>query len=656
MFEDEFEPRLGKIGNRKARRGQKYLSKLVAAISRAGGRLGVQSKFSGSQIGRGAGVGAVLHDRHQNFRARRIVIKSRIVKIGGKGFKAAQAHLRYIQRDGVTREGSPGMLYSASEDHADGRTFMDAGKDDRHQFRFIVAPEDGEHYENLKDVTRRLMKQMEIDLNTKLEWIAVDHFNTGHPHTHVILRGKDDKGKDLIITRDYMNHGMRARASEIVTLDLGERSDFEIEHKLREEVEQERFTSLDHDLLRNADSEGRVQAGLNQGDEYARLRQTLRAARLQKLKQLGMAEEMKPGHWQLPLELEPTLRRMGERGDIIKTMHKAMAREKIERAAIDQIIYDPTDARAKPIIGRLIERGLSDEMEDRHYLIIDGVDGRTHYVGIGKADTLDAIPKDSLVRVTPKDIEPRKSDHTIAEVAAAHDGRYDIHIHMRHDPNCSWEFAQTHVRRLEAMRRSGFAERQPDGTWMIPTDHLEKARAYERNQAQLQPIIIDMLSSISLDKQIGAEAATWLDRELVAEQPTPLRDSGFGQEVTNALAQRQQWLFAQGLAEEQEGNTIYQRNLLAILRRRELTREATQLSKELGLAYSETPIQGRIEGTYCRSLNLISGKFAIIEKGRTFTLVPWRPVLERNLGKAVSGHARGDDISWTIGRGRGRSS
>jgi hypothetical protein len=121
-----------------------------------------------------------------------------------------------------------------------------------------------------------------------------------------------------------------------------------------------------------------------------------------------------------------------------------------------------------------------------------------------------------------------------------------------------------------------------------------------------------------------------------------------------ALAQRRQWLLQQGLAEEQNGKTIYQPNMLATLRSRELARVAAQLSKELGLAYTEAPKQGRIEGTYRRALDLISGKFAVIERSQEFTLVPWRPVLERNLGKAVRGMARGDDISWTIGRDRGR--
>src|SRR3546814_4051825 len=96
------------------------------------------------------------------------------------------------------------------------------------------------------------MTRMEEDLGTKLDWVAVDHFNTGHPHTHIIVRGRDDRGKDLIIARDYISHGLRERACELVDLDLGPRTDDAIEQRLRAEVGQERLTSIDRSLIRDA--------------------------------------------------------------------------------------------------------------------------------------------------------------------------------------------------------------------------------------------------------------------------------------------------------------------------------------------------------------------------------------------------------------------
>src|SRR3546814_6001752 len=98
-------------------------------------------------------------------------------------------------------------------------------------------------------------------------------------------------------------------------------------------------------------------------------------------------------------------------------------------------------------------------------------------------------------------------------------------------PSASASFAETHVRRLEAIRRvTGGVEREPDGTWVIAPDHLERAAAFERRQAQATPVVVHTLSSLPLERQVGAEGATWLDRELVAATPEPLRDAGVGRE------------------------------------------------------------------------------------------------------------------------------
>src|SRR5690606_20164883 len=121
-----------------------------------------------------------------------------------------------------------------------------------------------------------------------LDWVAVDHFNTGHPHTHVVLRGKDERGQDLVIARDYIAHGMRARAQELATLELGPVTELEIQEKLRREVDQDRFTSLDRGLLRDAE-DGLLDTREEPRSPHARLKHSLRMARLRKLERMGMA-------------------------------------------------------------------------------------------------------------------------------------------------------------------------------------------------------------------------------------------------------------------------------------------------------------------------------------------------------------------------------
>jgi type IV secretory pathway VirD2 relaxase len=121
-------------------------------------------------------------------RARRVAMKARVVKLNpqrgaarGRQFvsaKAVDAHLRYLERDGVTRDGEKGQVYAAERDVADGRAFLERGRDDRHQFRFIVSAEDGVELSDPRAATRDLMRQMEVDLCTRLDWVAVDHHNT----------------------------------------------------------------------------------------------------------------------------------------------------------------------------------------------------------------------------------------------------------------------------------------------------------------------------------------------------------------------------------------------------------------------------------------------------------------------------------------------
>lgn len=657
--DDDFEPRLGKLRAGGSRAEKPFRNQVLRASALAGGsargRSHRRGRFQGGRIGRGAGIGRLLaqRDRWASYRQRRVVIKTRLVRLTGKSLKAAQLHLRYIQRDGVTRAGLPGELYDASGDHADGKAFLARSHGDRHQFRFVLAAEDATAYADLQDVTRRLMRQMEQDLGTRLDWVAVDHFNTGHPHSHIVLRGRDERDADLVIARDYIARGLRERAQEIVTLDLGPRTDLEIEDRLRQEVEQERFTSLDRALLRDAGEGRAVSIGIPPGSDHARFRQTLQAGRLQRLQRLGLADEVRPGQWRLAVGLEPTLRRMGERGDIIKAMHQAMRETGVVRAARDYAIYDPAAAQAKPVIGRILRLGISDEINDRHFMIVDGIDGRAHYVALGRRDKTEPMAERSIVAVAAKPAGARPVDRTVAEIAAVYDGRYSAEIHRQHDPGAGADFIQSHIRRLEAIRRAtGAVSRATDGTWSIPADHLEQATGYEAQRSTDSPVKVTILSPLPLDRLVGAEAATWLDRTLVDEAAASIADSGFGREVQEAQQRRRQWLIVQGLADTQQGRIVYSAGLLNVLRRRELIRMAGQLSGELGLPYAAAEAGQRIAGRYQRRLDLVSGRFALIANSREFTLVPWQPAMEAGLGRQVSGRLRGDTFTWAPPRSR----
>jgi type IV secretory pathway VirD2 relaxase len=658
--EDPFEPRLGKMRAQPPKAPKSFKAKVVRAAMRAGAfkRVGLgaaSGRVSASKFGRGNGVARVVSASPKSAaHTRRVVVKARFVKLAGPGRKAAMAHLSYIQRDGVTREGAPGVMYDKDQDVVDRQTFIDRAEGDRHQFRFIVAPENGDQYEDLKPLTRRLMAQAEQDLGTGLDWVAVDHHNTGHPHTHIIVRGKADDGKDLVIAREYLSQGFRHRAEELVTLDLGPRSDLEISTERRIEIHQGRFTSIDRQLVRDADADGNVRAGHRDPEINA-----LRAGRLTHLAEQGLAENLGDGQWRLKPNIEATLRDMAVRGDIIKTLHLELKRRRMEHAAPDSVVHgiaDPMQPQT-PITGRLLKRGLSDEHGDRHYLMIEATDGRVHYVDIGQGDRIEPLGREAIIQVTPRVPALKPADQTIVAVAATNNGEYDIDAHLKHDRNASQAFAETHVRRLEAIRKTiAGVEREPDGTFRIGPDYLDKALAYEQRDVRLSPAKVEVLSPLSLDSQIKRQAVTWLDRELVGGDPSRYAHAGFGQESRLALMQRQQWLVDEGLAQASaDGQVRVTEKALAALNRREIVATSNDLSRQFGLPYTEARTGDLVEGTLRQSVTLGSGKYAVVERARDFTLVPWRDVLARHIDKSVSGMVREGGINWQIGRNRGLS-
>jgi len=505
--------------------------------------------------------------------------------------------------------------------------------------------------DDLKPFTRRLMRQMERDLDTRLDWVAVDHHDTEHPHTHIVIRGKDETGKDLVIARDYIAHGMRARAVEILTEELGPRSEREIEQAMRNEVIQERFTYLDRELVRDAD-DGLFDARHEPRDLFGRFKHALKLRRLQRLGRMGLARESAKGFWRLSPRLEETLRRMGERGDIIKTIQRKMRESGLERLDADLDIYDPSDRRAKRLVGRVMALGLYDELRDHRYLVLDGTDGRTHYVRVGEIVDPSDFARGAIVEILPKKAEPKEADRIIAAIASANGGLYSVDAHERADPRSTEAFRQAHVRRLEALRRANIVTRRLGETWLVPEDYLERAAAFEARVNVRNPVRLAMLSYLTLEKLINADGATWLDHKLVQSERTDVGQVGFGNDVRDALARRRAYLIHEGFARSEAVQVVYQRNMLQVLKQRELRQAAAILSDKLGKAFAPAELGDRIEGVYRRPIKLASGKFALIEKSLEFTLAPWRDVLERHRGQQVSGIVRGNGISWTFARDR----
>jgi len=629
-------------------RGDPFINKVLRETSKAGAKSGKAGRRPGARLGRGH-VAARFAGRSLTAGARRVTIKTRLVNLAQAGPRSIAAHLRYIEREGVDRKGGPGRAYGPTSDGADLESFRERSAEDRHQFRFIVSPEDAADIDDLRTYTRHLMARMEADLGTRLEWVAVDHWNTDNPHTHVVLRGKDDAGKDLIIARDYIADGMRHRASELATEWLGPRTQLEIQRAMRREVDQERWTGLDRTLQREIGEDGLLRVERFADPPLARQRQVL-IGRLQRLQRMGLATERQTGVWTVHAEAESSLRAMGERGDIIRTMQRAMSGQQREL-----VVFQPGgDGRA--IVGRVAGKGLADELHDKGYLVIDGSDGKAHYVALPPRAELEQYPTGAVVEVRGS-ADVRVADRNIAALAVNGVYRTDQHLALAQgqavpgrDPR---ELVAAHVRRLEALRRAGIVERVNEGVWRVPDDLTERGRQYD-TQRLGGGLVVELKSHLPFERQARVIGATWLDQQLIGGG-RGLGDLGFGGEVKGALRQRADFLAEQGLAEKRGQRTVLARNLLATLRGREVAKVAQDIAAETGLEHRPVTDGQCVAGIYRRSVALVSGRYAMLDDGKGFSLVPWRPVIEQRLGQPMIATIRGGSVSWDMGRPRGPS-
>jgi type IV secretory pathway VirD2 relaxase len=611
---------------------------------------------SGKGVKRGRGASFVRARNisgqwhHRQPGSRRVIVKQRSVRAAWKGGRA-RAHLRYVQRDGTSRDGERGQLYSPTEDRADGDDFLDRGKDDRHQFRIIVAPEDGAELSDLTAYTRDFMKLVEADLGTKLDWVAVNHYNTGHPHVHIIVNGRDDTGGDLVINGDYLSAGLRERASELASLELGPVTEIEQTRKLAAEIDQDRFTRIDRAMAEEADARF-LDLRHEPAAPRRQFERTLRLRRLAKLEKMGLATEHARGVWELSKDMESALRELGERGDIIRTVQKALGLQSGERDPMRFQIHD--GAPEAPIVGRVMDKHLSDELGENLTVVVDGIDGRTHHIAGIAPERLEDVRNGSVIQIGPAEAAARSSDRAIA--AIAEDGIYRPSRHLEQAkfegrvPRHDYEgYVDAHVRRLEALRRAGIVERIDADQWRIPEDLVRRAADYD--VGRVRQASVRVLSLVDVDKQIGADGATWLDRRLIHGETADLAATGFGQQVSDAMHRRREHHIEQGDASRsRDGRVLYRPDLLATLRDREIARIGAEMAENKGLPFRTAADGETVNGKFAGTVQLSSGKFAVIEKSHEFTLVPWRPVIDRQLGREVSGVMQRGSVSWNMGR------
>ena len=419
----------------------------IAAARAARGR-------GGFGRGRAASLGAL---RGLTSNSRGAVVKARVVRHGPKAAPLA-THLSYLRRDGVTRDGAPGKMFDAAGDAADARAFAERCQGDRHHFRFIVSPDDAAELSDLRAFTRDLMAQdgarsRDQDRLGRQSIIGTPSIRTSMcwradaPTMAAISSSAATISAEVYAPAPRSSSPwnlVRAASRKSAAASSGRSTPI----AGRRSTRRSRATPSRHDGVID------LRPG---GDEAGGFERTLLVGRARKLERLGLAAPLGPGQWMMAEEAESVLRKLGERGDIIKRIHRGLVERGAERAAADFVL--DAETRGDPIVGRLLSRGLDDELKGSAFAVIDGIDGRTHHVRL-------------------KDLDAA-SDAALGDVVEA--------------------------RRLPS--RDGGAPR----------------------------LVLAVRSDLSIEDQIHAEGATWLDRRLVAKEPMPLSDAGFGREVQSAM-------------------------------------------------------------------------------------------------------------------------
>lgn len=465
-------------------------------------------KRSSSGLKRGRGV---VH-REAGIFQQRVLIKSRVVRTKGKGSRGLGDHVRYLQREGVGTFGNEPQGFNAEQEltRTEITNLTKEWGEDRHHFRFIVSPEQGSELD-LQFYARQLMTAVSTDLNTSLEWLAVTHHNTDNPHIHIVLRGRDDSGADLVLTRDYISRGMRAAAENIATRELGLRNEFDIQKEIQKSLTEHRITPIDRSLEKDAALNPSRLVDLRiappAGYDFAVRSRNNRLFRLQLLEGLGLATEMEVGVWKIDEKLIDRLQSLGDKSDIIKILHRRM-----RGVTSDQEVnfVTPENSSYKTIVGRVIHSGLSDELYDTRFILVEDTNHRIHHVMVPKQkEHSQSIESGDTVAIRVKSEELlTKTDRNISAFANLNDGIYELAAHEAHAARninlptgvSTKDYMENHRRRINSLLRMGMVEELGPDTFKIPSNIVDQLSQRRRSFLTIEVISREQEQQLGLGR------------------------------------------------------------------------------------------------------------------------------------------------------------
>lgn len=576
----------------------------------------------------------------------RVVVKARYVKHkagsmkAGGGAASLRDHLKYISRDAAGKDGEKAVLFNEQDEGLDRKGFLELCKDDRHHWRFIVSPENGHQIEDFHGYIRNVMKLVEKDLETSLEWRATVHYDTDDVHAHVIVRGVNDRGEDLVIGQDYVKEGFRRRAQEVATELLGERSLEEIRKSQEKEVEALRVTSLDRfmEKQRGDDRTLDVRAKSNFGKSI--FYEGLIKGRLRFLAASGLAFEQPPGIYTLKEDYQDDLRQIAQKNEAVKRLYPKIQ----DQARLDALsVYALKEGQGPEVTGRIVDKGIMDELYDRKFVVVEDMGAKLHFVAVGEARSYDKAEKGSLVTIKPGSQSTGKADQNIKMIADMNGGLYDAAVHRTHvekemkfiPEEDREQYVDYHLKRLETLEKNEIVKVQDGGRYEIPADVIAQGeeltkKINEREKKRYYPHL-NILSAEPIEHLVHAEKKTWLDRELYKQAkkcPSIPYDAG----VSQALAERRDWLVKNDLAIIQSnGEFALRGKALQQLDTMEVYAAGRKLAKKFGVEFSDKRVKIDQPVQYGGFVNLGTGTWAIVSQGKELQLarVEIEPKLER---------------------------
>ena len=547
-------------------------------------------------------------------RARRVIVKAHLLRMGPTAAKAAALHIRYIERDGVERDGSKGTLYDA-QGPVRARVFEQPRPGEKHQFRFIVSPEDGSELD-LTAYVRRLMATLERDVGRKVEWAAVNHFDTSHPHVHIVVRGIDRDGRELRIDRGYISAGMRWRAQELATDELGQRPERDVRRAQEREVTQQRFTTLDRELERRGPDRC-VEA--RTGARSGRLDESLLIARLEHLEGMRLAERVSRTSWRLAEGWQKRLRDHGSRGDILQQIHAAVRGDPSRYDALRPgEALPPEPGMASPVVtGRVAGKGLSDELKGTFYAVVETPAGRAYHVPLDARSAQTVSVGDLVSLATPPATPVRPADRQIAEAARTRGGVFAV------DPSAGGD-AQALVRRLRDHERAGLVAAEGPGRWKVPPDLVDRLAERGRDAPPRNRLVVRK-EPLSLKEQVLHRGPVWLDR---LETETLAR-WGLGADVRQAVADRREALRRLGIRPDDPHRDAK----LSEMERSAVGREIAGRSGLTFLAHAPDGFSGRAQRA---EGPMASSAYTVVSDGQRFIVLRATPALRALHGQSVA--------------------